>query len=187
MSAGRIAKWGDSQVGGLPEGQVGLQHSIEPCTNLMRTNVAINVLGGDKISEINFKVGKEKQVQAAKGLTGVNDSRPTSGLVLKSDIADPSFLASSSSSTNLLRKEITSVKWKRAARTKGGNSDLGVNSSLGKRGSSVLGEGIPSNAKKARDGSVECGDFSLVSTDSVDIVVVRGDAAAGLGIDNLQI
>ncbi|TXG53530.1 hypothetical protein EZV62_018786 [Acer yangbiense] len=114
----------DSQVGGLPEGQVGVQHSIEPCTNLMRTDAAINVLGGDKISEINFKVGKEKQVQAAEvicqqtpphsdiqlgqfdgpalvnrmmvdlpiesGPTRVNDSRPTSGLVLKSDIADPS-------------------------------------------------------------------------------------------------
>ncbi|TXG49402.1 hypothetical protein EZV62_025277 [Acer yangbiense] len=202
----------------LQGGQVGVMHSLEPCKNLMRNDAAINISGGDKITEIKFSEGEEQQFQARKslessqakelGLSGeaaqVNNmqvdlpivSGPTrepspktnlkvhpnsSGLstdpVQQRKLPDTILIGSPSTSIQTLKKVHNSVKWKRAARTKGGQSDLGEIISLGKRGSFELSEEIQFKAKRTKAGLFESGDegFSNFSLDKVEDNVVVCD------------
>ncbi|KAK0595694.1 hypothetical protein LWI29_009123 [Acer saccharum] len=113
-----------------------------------------------------------------------------------SKFPDPNILASSSSSIPPISK---TVKWKRAARSKGGLSDLGEINSLGKRRSLVLEDVVQFTSKRAKDGLSECGDavrlaegnFSLDNIDNamggfVTVAVEGVDTAAFLNLEAIR-
>ncbi|KAK1577218.1 hypothetical protein Q3G72_019871 [Acer saccharum] len=176
----------DGQVGELHVGHVGDLHSLEPYKNLLRTDAAINTLG-KQFQAVKEDIQPVKTSQANElGQSGVT-AQVNMDLPINK-FPDPNILASSSSSIPPISK---TVKWKRAARSKGGLSDLGEINSLGKRRSLVLEDVVQFTSKRAKDGLSECGDavrlaegnFSLDNIDNamggfVTVAVEGVDTAA---------
>ncbi|KAK1556199.1 hypothetical protein Q3G72_000485 [Acer saccharum] len=123
----------------------------------------------------------------------IYSSSPTFDPTQSSKFPDPNIMASSSSSILPISKI---VKWKRAAHSKGGLSDLGEINSLGKMGSLVLEDVVQFTSKRAKDGLSECGDavrlaegnFSLDNTDNVvgGFVTVAVEGVDTAAFSNLE-
>ncbi|TXG48304.1 hypothetical protein EZV62_027598 [Acer yangbiense] len=103
-----------------------------------------------------------------------NSSGPSTDPVQQRKLPDTILIGSPSTSIQTLKKVHNSVKWKKVARTKGGQSDFGEIISLGKRGSFELSEEIQFKAKRTKAGLFESGDegFSNFSLDKVEDNVV---------------
>ncbi|KAK1578903.1 hypothetical protein Q3G72_034012 [Acer saccharum] len=87
---------------------------------------------------------------------------------------DTSLIASQSTPITTLKKTHNSVKWKRAARTKSGGSELGEISSLGKRRPFELNEEIQLNAKGVKEGLLDEGDEGGFDTEKLPSLTVIG-------------
>ncbi|KAK0602405.1 hypothetical protein LWI29_033032 [Acer saccharum] len=106
-------------------------------------------------------------------------SDPPTDPVQQRKLPDTILIGSSSTSIQTPKKVLNLVKWKRAARTKGSQSDLGEIASLGKRGSSELNEEIQCKAKRTKAGIFAGGDDAdnTLNSDRVDDNEVAGDTA----------